>query len=111
MEVFRLIDSEKATKEALPDIIAWLAKHEDATVLDAVEQMGLTMIPQQELEIMIGNLISKNVTLIKEQKEKAFGMLMGMIMREVRGRARTEIVSRILRDKMMEYQGNDPILS
>jgi len=100
IEVFKLIDSGRTTKEALPDIISWLAKHENARAVDAVEEMGLTMVPQEELETMIDGLVSKNMTLIGERRDRAFGILMGTIMREVRSRAKPEIVSKILKDKL-----------
>ncbi|MBE0513124.1 Glu-tRNA(Gln) amidotransferase subunit GatE, partial [Candidatus Bathyarchaeota archaeon] len=43
-ELFSLIDSEKTTKEAIPEIITWLSKHEGATAKEAIESLGLAMI-------------------------------------------------------------------
>lgn len=100
--VFKLIDSGKTTKEAWPEIFAWLAEHEEAKTIEALEQIGLTMIPQEELEAMIDRMIDQNVALIRERKDKAFGMLMSMVMREVRGRGKPETISKILKDKLAE---------
>jgi len=100
--VFKLIDSGKTTKEAWPEIFAWLAEHEEAKTIEALEQIGLTMIPQEELEAMIDRMIDQNVALIRERKDKAFGILMGMVMKEVRGRGKPETISKILKDKLAE---------
>jgi len=105
MEAFELIESGKTTKEALPALIVWLAKHEKARATQAVEEIGLTTISREEIENMIDSLISKNTMVIREQKDRAFGILMGMMMREVRGRAKAETVSEILKDKLAKVLG------
>ncbi len=102
-ELFQLIDSGETTKEAIPDILAWLPKHEDATVKEAVESLRLTMISGKELETIVENLIKENKSLIKKKGKDAFGPLMGMIMKKVRGRAKAELVGEFLRRKLKEF--------
>jgi len=98
--LFHLLDSGEAAKEAIPEILAWLAKHEEATAKEAVENLGLAMISGEELDAIIGNLIKENASLVKEKGKSAFGPLMGMIMKNIRGRAKAEQVSEILRKKL-----------
>ncbi len=102
-ELFRLIDAEKTTKEAIPDVITWLSKHEGATAKEAVESLGLTMISLRELEAMIDDLMRENRSLIEERRMGALGPLMGMIMKKVRGRVKAELVSETLRRKLEEF--------
>ena len=104
-ELFCLIDAKETTKEAIPNIITWLSKHEDATVKEAVESLGLAMISQKELERIMDDLIRKNKNLIEERKEGAFGPLMGMVMKKVRGRVKAELASEILKRKLKEFIG------
>ncbi len=40
---------------------------------------------------------------MKEQGQAAFGTLMGLVMRNVRGRAKAELVSKVLRKKLDEF--------
>ncbi|NIR87289.1 Glu-tRNA(Gln) amidotransferase subunit GatE [Candidatus Bathyarchaeota archaeon] len=101
-ELFRILDAGKTAKEAIPDIISWLSKHEGATAWEAVESLGLTMISQEELEKMIDELMRENRSLIEERKEGAFGPLMGMIMKRTRGRVKAESVSETLKRKLKE---------
>jgi len=103
-ELFSLVGSGKTTKEAIPDIITWLSKHEGATAKEAIESLGLVMISQMELEKMIEHLIKQNESLVKEKEKRAFGPLMGMIMKEVRGKAKAELVSRVLKRKLEDFQ-------
>jgi len=102
-EMFSFIGSGKATKEAIPEIITWLSKHEGATAKDAIESLGLAMISQKELEKLIMDLIKQNKSLIEERGKGAFGPLMGVIMKEVRGRVKAELVSEILKKRLEEF--------
>jgi glutamyl-tRNA(Gln) amidotransferase subunit E len=99
-DVFKLVDSGKTAKEAVPEVLAWLANHERSAAVQAVEELGFDMISQRNLEELIDGLISKNEALVRKRGEGAFGILMGAIMREVRGRAEAEAVSRLLKDKL-----------
>ncbi|MDH5391518.1 MAG: GatB/YqeY domain-containing protein, partial [Candidatus Bathyarchaeota archaeon] len=101
-ELFSLINSGETTKEAIPEIITWLSKHEGATAKEAIENLGLAMISQKELERIIDDLMERNKSLVKERGKGAFGPLMGMIMKKVRGRVNAEMVSRILKKRLEE---------
>lgn len=102
-ELFSLIDSGKTTKEAIPEIITWLSKHEGATAKEAIESLGLAMISQKELERIINDLMERNKSLVEERGKGAFGPLMGMIMKKVRGRVKAEMVSGILKKRLEDF--------
>jgi glutamyl-tRNA(Gln) amidotransferase subunit E len=101
--IFRLVGSEKTAKEAIPEIVTWLSKHEDAEPSDAVKALGLATISKEELESIIDGFIEKNETLIKEKGDKAFGALMGAVMKEFRGKVNAEIVNITLKEKLQAY--------
>jgi len=101
-ELFHLVDAGETAKEAIPDIITWLSKHENATAEKAVKSLGLTMISQEELEKMIDDLIRENRGLIEKRKKSALGSIMGMVMKRTRGRVKVESVSEILKRKLKE---------
>lgn len=102
IETFRLVGQDKTTKEAIPEILKWLTKHEGASPVDAVKELGLTVIPEEELRAIIDEYIEKNEKLILERGLGALGALMGVIMRDLRGRAKPEVVNRILKEKISE---------
>jgi len=100
VEVFRLVASEKTSKEAIPEIVKWLSQHVDAKPVEAIESLGLAPVPLEQLEIAIGRLIEKNSDLVKQRGAKAFGFLLGLVMKEYRGKVNAETVSQILREKL-----------
>jgi glutamyl-tRNA(Gln) amidotransferase subunit E len=99
-EIFRSISSGKLTKEALPEIFSWLSKHEDKSIQEAISGLDLKIISKEELEKIIDAIIEANKGLVEERGAKAFGVLMGMVMKEVRGKASTTLVSEFLKKKL-----------
>jgi glutamyl-tRNA(Gln) amidotransferase subunit E len=98
--LFSLIDTGQTAKEAVPDIITWLAKHETASVKQALENLGLGMLSENELQELIDELIKENKSLVEKSGENAFGTLMGLVMKKVRGKANAETVASVLKKKL-----------
>lgn len=99
-ELFKLIGAGGLAKEAIPDVIGWLAKNEDATVSAAVKKLGLGTVNSEELEKIIDEVVADNQKLVKERGAGAFGALMGIVMGKVRGKAKAEVVSELLKKKL-----------
>jgi len=99
-EIFRSISSGELTKEALPEIFSWLSKHEDESIQEAINGLGLKITSKEELEKIVDAIIEANKGLVEERGAKAFGILMGMVMKEVRGKASTTLVSELLKKKL-----------
>jgi len=104
LELFRLVGLGEVAKEAVSDIIVWLSKHEDADVAGAVDALGLGMLSRSKLEKIVNSLIEENRSLLVERGEKAFGVLMGLVMRRVRGRAKAEFVSKLVKRKLKNFK-------
>jgi glutamyl-tRNA(Gln) amidotransferase subunit E len=100
LELFHLIAAGKAAKEAIPDIVSWLTKHEDASVKDALENLGLGMFSETQLNAIIDDLLKENKNIVEKGGKQAFGVLMGLIMKKVRGKADAELVAKVLKEKL-----------
>jgi glutamyl-tRNA(Gln) amidotransferase subunit E len=99
-EIFQLVGSGELAKEAIPDVFSWLSENEEKSVADAIEALGLKMLAQEELERLIDCVISENKQSVDRLGKNAFGMLMGIVMKEVRGKADPELVSKLLRERL-----------
>ncbi len=99
-EIFHLISSGKTTKEAIPEIITWLSKHEEKTAIEALEDLGLGVLTETELDTIVNDAIEQNQNLVQEKGADAFGPLMGIIMTKARGRAKVQSISGILKRKL-----------
>jgi len=100
IEIFKALEAGEITKEALPEIAAWTSKNPDKTLKDAIENLGLKVLREEELEKILDQIISQNKDLIEKSGAKAFGLIMGIAMKELRGKANAEIVSKIIKKKI-----------
>jgi glutamyl-tRNA(Gln) amidotransferase subunit E len=100
IEVFQIVGSEKTPKEAIPEIVSWLAQHEGGKPSEAIEALGLSMISEQELTRIVDAIIRKNEDAVRKRGTDALGFLMGLVMREYRGKVKPDQVSRVLKEKL-----------
>jgi len=104
MEIFRLVGVGKIAKEAIPEIITWLSKNEDKTVEKAIESLGFAMLPDEEVERIVKETVEKNMAVVTQRGAKgAFGPLMGIIMKDYRGKVNAEKVSKLLRQYLEKF--------
>ncbi len=99
-EIFRWIGSGKLAKEAVADVFVWLSQNEGKSLQDAVDALGLKMFSKAELTTLVDRVIAENRQSVDQLGAKAFGMLMGAVMKEVRGKADPALVSAILKERL-----------
>jgi glutamyl-tRNA(Gln) amidotransferase subunit E len=100
MDVFRGVGSGEIVKEAVADVFVWLSKNEGKSLQDAVEDLGLKMFSKAELAKLVDRIVAENQQSVDRLGQKAFGMLMGAVMKEVRGKADPAVVSELLKEKL-----------
>jgi glutamyl-tRNA(Gln) amidotransferase subunit E len=99
-DVFKCVGSGQVTKEAVSEIVTWLAQHEGSTVQEATRSIGLKMLSKEELEKTIEQAIQTNRKLIEERGAKAHGAIIGIVMKRVRGKADAALVSELVKQKL-----------
>jgi glutamyl-tRNA(Gln) amidotransferase subunit E len=99
-KMFQLIDSEKTAKESIPEILNWIAKNKNANPNNAIESLGLHMISKNDIEKLIDKIIEENSDFIKKRGKNAFGPIMGLIMKEARGRVKPQTIKNILKTRL-----------
>ncbi len=100
IDVFRGLGSGEIAKEALADVFVWLSENESKNLQDAVGALELKMFSKAELAKLVNRVIAGNRQLVNEAGKKAFGILMGLVMKEVRGKADPRIVNELLREQL-----------
>jgi glutamyl-tRNA(Gln) amidotransferase subunit E len=99
-ELFQAVGAGQLTKEALPEVFSWFAKTEGGSLPDALKSLGLEMMSKEELEQLIERIVAANTQSVEQLGGKAFGMLMGLMMKEARGRADPSVVSKLLKARL-----------
>ena len=98
--IFKEIDKGSLVKESIPDIIIWLSKNLGKTVMDAIGNLNLNLMSEIELEKFVDEKILANRELVKKFGDKATGPLMGIVMRELRGRVKASDVQNAINKKL-----------
>ncbi len=98
--VFQALATGQITKESIGDVFLWLAKNPDKTVSDASQALGLKMLSTSEIEAIVDRVIAQNKVQVEKLGKGAFGLVMGLTMKEARGKASPEAVSQTVKLKL-----------
>ncbi len=71
-------------------------------VEEAMKNASIESINEEDLDKIIKDIVDKNQEIIKNQKERAMGPLMGIVMKELRGKASGEIINKLLSKNIKE---------
>ena len=102
MEVFELLASDKIPKESLEIIFESIMSGKSENVSMAMQSTDVSSMEEAELNGILDKIIQNNMDLVKERGEHAVVTLMGIAMKEVRGKASGKMVNDVLRKKVLE---------
>jgi glutamyl-tRNA(Gln) amidotransferase subunit E len=100
IDIFLGIEKGKLTKEVLSDVFIWFSKNKSGQLSNALDFLGYKMYSAKEIETIIDKILSENLHIIEKMDAKSFGMLMGLIMKRVRGKANPAEIKKILLKKI-----------
>ena len=103
IESFELLASGKIPKESLEIIFESIMSGKSRNVSTAMQSTDVSSIGEDELNEILDKIIQNNIDLVKKLGENAITTIMGIAMKEVRGKASGKIVNDLLRKKISEY--------
>ena len=102
MKTFELLGQEKINKESIEIIFEQIMSRKANDVLQALENASITQLTEDELEKILDEIIQKNTDKIQQEEMRALSGLMGMAMKEVRGKASGKIINQKLKEKIQK---------
>ncbi|NWJ21365.1 Glu-tRNA(Gln) amidotransferase subunit GatE [Marine Group I thaumarchaeote] len=103
IESFELLASDKIPKESLEIIFESIMSGKSENVSIAMQSTDVSSMGEDELNDILDKIIQNNMDLVKERGEHAVVTLMGIAMKEVRGKASGKMVNDLLRKKVSEF--------
>ncbi len=103
LEIFKYFKDGRFSKEAIPEVLAGKVKHRELQIPELLEKLGLKTIDTSELDALIERILEEKDDFIKQKGMDAFKPLMGVVMKEVRGKIDGKVVSQRLKDKLQNY--------
>jgi len=94
LTIFSALASGRFAKEAVDEIIERACNGEDLDMLISLFSQKI------DVDLVIKRIIKEKIDLIKEKGERAFKPLMGLVMKELRGKVDGKIISEKLRREM-----------
>jgi len=101
-KAFEMLDSDYITKESIDIIFENIMSGKSKTTLEAIKNTSIETVKESDLEEIIKKIVEKNQEIIKNQKERAIGPLMGVAMKELRGKVSGEMVNNLLLKNIKE---------
>jgi len=102
-DTFGLLEQGKINKESIDIIFEQIMSKKANNVLEALENASITQLTEDELEKILDEIIQKNMEKIKEEQMRALSGLMGIAMKEVRGKASGKIINQKLKEKIQNF--------
>ena len=93
---FEFLKSGKITKESIDIIFESIMSGKSRIVEEAIKNTSIETVDEAKLEQIIEKIINENKGIIQNQKERAIGPLMGIAMKELRGKASGEMINNLL---------------
>ena len=100
---FELLEQEKINKESIQIIFEQIMSKKANDVLQALENASITQLTEDELDKILDSIIQNNVDKIKQEQMRALSGLMGLAMKEVRGKASGKIINQKLKEKIQGF--------
>ncbi len=102
-QLFRLQSEGKLPNEAIGGVLKNIAVNPDLSAGRASEILGIG-VGTEELEAVIDRVIESRRDFIKEKGTNSVGPLMGVVMKELRGKVSGLEVSRLLKEKISKLE-------
>ncbi|MBB46894.1 MAG: Glu-tRNA(Gln) amidotransferase GatDE subunit E [Thaumarchaeota archaeon] len=102
IEAFGLLATDKIPKESLEIIFENIMSGKSENVSMAMQSADVSSMDRDELNGILDQVIQNNMELVKKLGDKAITTLMGIAMKEVRGKASGKIVNDLLHKKISE---------
>ena len=102
IESFELLASGKIPKESLEIIFENIMSGKSENVSIAMQSTDVSSMSEDELNGILDKIIQKNMELVKKLGDNAITTLMGIAMKQVRGKISGQAVNVLLRKKIQE---------
>jgi len=104
LETFQLVTHGKITKDSISPVIKKVLE-ESIAPEEAAEKLNLMMLSEEDVRKIIQKLVSSQEQMVKERGPAAMGPLMGMAMKEFKGKADGKLVNKLLKEEINKNLG------
>ena len=104
-EALILVAEGGVAKEGIPGLLEAMARNPDLSAPQAAKAAGLAGVGEGDVEAVVARIVADKEAFVRERGEAALGPLMGLVMKELRGKADGALVSSALRREIRRILG------
>jgi len=105
-KTFGYLQNGKITKESIEIIFENIMAGKSNSLEEAIKNTSIETLDEAKLEEIIEKITNENRGIIENQKERAIGPLMGIAMKNLRGKASGEMINKLLLKNIKKILGN-----
>ncbi len=98
-DVLQRLQEGAFAKEAVPEILASVLRYRHG-VARAVETLGMESIDLAEAEALCDRIVKEREAFIRDRGKASLGPVMGIVMKELRGKVDGKVISEILAERI-----------
>ncbi|WP_457556229.1 Glu-tRNA(Gln) amidotransferase subunit GatE [Candidatus Pyrohabitans sp.] len=104
-ELFSALARGELAKEAVQEVLRALCSSPELGVGEAVRKLGLRGLGEEEVRRLARKVIEERSEFVRERGEAAAKPLMGVLMKQLRGRVEGRVVMKILEEELRRFLG------
>ena len=101
-DIFNLLADGKIAKDSVRKLAVETIKTPDKDISQIAEDNNLVMMSDEEVHKIIADIVADNEEMVKERQMGAMGPLMGMCMKQLKGKADGGLVNKIVREEIQK---------
>ena len=101
-DLFQLLADGKIARDSITKLATAIIESPEEEVIKIAENNNLTLLSEGEVCEIIANIVAKNENMVKERQMGAMGPLMGMSMKELKGKADGSLVNKIVKEEIQK---------
>lgn len=99
-ECIRVCAEGRVGKEAIPEMLKYLAQNPEDNVYKAIKTLGLESVSLEEVRSYVKTVVASKLREVREKGGKAFSIIMGEVMKKYRGRVDGRRVAEIVKEEL-----------
>ena len=100
--IFKLLADRKVSKDALNKIIIGVANDSKEDIEELAKKLNLMVLDEDSVYNIIKEIVKNNSSMVEERKMGAMGPLMGISMKQLKGKADGKLVNKILKEEIQK---------
>ena len=101
-EIFTLLGEGKIAKDSVRKLAVETIKAPYMDISEIAEKNNLTMLSDDDVVSIISEIVANNEAMVKERQMGAMGPLMGMCMKQLKGKADGKLVNQVVREEIQK---------